>query len=142
MDLLDEIDNVLKTQNKFTGREGIRRTAQELNRVFNRSKELSREAIEALEKELDIDIIGTLAGQQLSDTAPRSAATIGDTLGNVVRPAASMVGRNVIPAAGAGRQVYDAVVSIPGIPKTTRAALVNTIAELFRDEQNDLPDTQ
>src|SRR5690606_33620499 len=131
MDLLDEIDNVLKTDPKFYGREGVRKTAENLGRIFNSGKQFTREASEELERELGIDILGTIAGQQLSDVAPRATSRIGGALDAVVQPVASVAARNLVPLAGATKQqVIDRISKIPGVSPSARAAIVNTVAQL------------
>ena len=136
MDLLDEIDNVLKTDTKFQGREGIRKTAEALGRIFSSGKEFSREAVEDLEAATGLDIIGTIAGIRLSDTAPRAASGLGDTIGNVVRPVASVTSRNLVPLAGTVKnELIDRITAIPGVDPAARAVIVNTFAEFFRDEE-------
>lgn len=135
MDLIDELDNVLKTDTKYAGREGIRKTAESLSRIFNGGKEFSREAVQELEKELGIDILGTVAGQQLSQTGARSTAAIGDVFSNIIRPFGSVAARNLVPAAGAIKtQLIDRIDRIPGISPTTRAAIVASMAEFFEDD--------
>lgn len=135
MDLIDEIDNVLRTNEKFTGREGIRKTAESLGRIFSSGKEFTREAIEDLEKELGIDITGTIAGVRLGEVAPRAASSIGDTVGSLIQAPAAIAARNLVPLAGATKQqVVDRVMSAPGVPESARAAVVNAVASLFREE--------
>lgn len=142
MDLLDEIDNVLKTSPEMGTREGIRKTAESLGRIFNANKSLSRGAIEELEKDLGVDIVGTMAGMQLSDMAPRSASTIGDATMNLVRPVGSIAARNLVPLTGAAKQqVIDRIMAIPGIPETTRAALVKAIADGFSEPDQSVPES-
>lgn len=135
MDLLDEIDNVLRTNPNITGREGIRKTAEALGRIFNANKEFTREAIEDLEKELGIDIIGTLAGQQLSNIAPRSTSRIGGAVDTAIQSIANPIVRNAVPLAGVSQQLIDRVRQIPGITETARAALINAIADLVREPE-------
>ncbi len=136
MDLIDEIDNVLKTNGKFQGREGVRKTAEALGRVFSSGKEFSREAIKDLEEATGMDILGTVAGIRLSDTAPRAASSLGDTAGNVIRPVASVASRNLVPLAGAVKnELIDRIAGIPGVSPSARASIVNTFAEFFRDEE-------
>ena len=136
MDLLDEIDNVLKTDVKFQGREGVRKTAEAVGRIFSSGKEFSREAIEDLEKATGMDIIGTVAGIRLSDTAPRAASSLSDSAGNIIRPFASVASRNLVPLAGTVKnEVIDRVMQIPGVSESARASIVNTFAEFFRDEE-------
>lgn len=142
MDLLDEIDNVLRTNPNLGGREGVRRTAESLGRIFNSGKEFSREAIEDLERELGIDIIGTMAGQQLSQTAPRATARIGGVLDAFVQPVASLAARNLVPLAGATRNATNMIASIPGVRPATRSGVINTFANMFRQENNSLPNSE
>lgn len=142
MDLLDEIDNVLKTSPELGTREGIRKTAESLGRIFNANKEFSREAIESFEKEVGVDIIGTMAGQQLSQTAPRSSARIGDLVMNLVQPLGSVAARNAVPLVGAIKlQVVDRILSVPGIEPSVRASIVQAVSELFAEPDDDIPQT-
>ena len=135
MDLLDEIDNVLRTDTKFSGREGVRKTAESLGRIFNGGKEFTREAIQDLEKELNIDIIGTLAGQQLTENVARSTSRLAGPIETGVNAVAGPVARNLVPLAGAvQKQLIDRVSSIPGITPAVRAGIINTFAEFFREE--------
>lgn len=137
MDLIDELDNVLKTDTKYAGREGVRKTAESLTRIFSSGKEFSREAVQELEKELGIDILGTVAGQQLSQTGARSTASIGDVFSNIIRPFGSVASRNLVPAAGAIKtQLVDRIDKIPGISPATRAAIVATMSEFFEDDSS------
>lgn len=141
MDLLDEINNVLKTTPELGSREGVRKTAEALGRIFNANKEFSRNAINELEKELGIDIIGTLAGQQLSQTAPRSSARIGDLMMNIIQPVGSITARNIVPLVGAVKmQVTDRILQVPGIEPATRALIVNAISDLFEEPEVSIPE--
>jgi len=136
MDLLDEIDNVLRTDTKFSGREGVRKTAESLGRIFNGGKEFTREAIQDLEKELNIDIIGTLAGQQLTENVARSTSRLAGPIETGVNAVAGPIARNLVPLAGAvQKELVDKISSIPGVSPSARAAIVNTFAEFFREEK-------
>lgn len=131
MDLIDEIDNVIKTGGGLGQREGIRKTAEALGRLFNSNKQLSREVIEDLERALNIDILGTMAGQQLTDVAPRSTSAIGGALDTAIQSVSSPVLRNALPLVGAIQtQLVDRVMGIPGIPESARATIVQTITEI------------
>lgn len=137
MDMLDEVDNVLKTDPDLGTKEGLRKTAERLTRIFGSGKEFTREAIEDLEKELNIDILGTLAGQQLGEIAPRSTSRLGGAVDAFTQPVSAVTARNLVPAIGA---IRNAVQKIPGIAESTRATIVNTVADLFRNPDSELPD--
>lgn len=137
MDLLDEVENILKTDNDLGTREGIRKTAEALGRLFNGNKALSRDAVEELEQALGVDILGTLAGQQLSDVAPRSTSAIGGVVDTAVQSVSSPVLRNAVPLVGAiQQQVVDRVMAIPGVPESARAVIINAISEIVSEFEN------
>ena len=93
MDLIDELDSILKTQGAVESRQGLRETSQRIARLFNANKELSRQAVDELEKEIGLDTLAIEAGRQLSDNATLFQVGSQDTAMALVR---SLVPRRVI----------------------------------------------
>lgn len=78
MDLIEQMDAIFKTKGSVDDRLGMQKTAEAIGRLFNANKDIAREGVEELEKELGINVLGKEAGRQLVDGVTRSQGAIGD----------------------------------------------------------------
>ena len=65
MDLIEQMDALFKLKGSVDDRLGLQKTAEAVSRLFNANKDIAREGVEELQKELGIDILGREAGRQL-----------------------------------------------------------------------------
>ena len=137
MDLIDDLDSILKTRGAVDSQQGIRETSQRVARLFNSNKELSREAVESLEKELGIDVLGVEAGRRLSDNASLFQVGAQDSAMGLVRSAIprSVIG-NIVVQTGKSQQAVEAALagSLSGLEPTAQAAVVETLVNLYGTE--------
>lgn len=130
MDLLDQLDSLLKTDGAVNSREGIQKTSEAIGRLFNANKDIAREGVEEIEKELGINILGREAGRQLVDGVSRSQSAIGD--------AATGVARALIPpqvllrvTAGTGMAKEAIESRLDTLDPTARAVVIEVLTDLF-----------
>lgn len=137
MDLIDELDSILKTQGAVESRQGLRETSQRIARLFNANKELSREAVEELEKEIGVDTLAIEAGRQLSDEA--SMFQLG-AQGDVMSLVRSFIPRRVIgEMVTRSGQTYEAAEQLLGenlsrLDATSRGVVIDMLTDLFGEE--------
>lgn len=139
MDLIDELDSILKTRGSVDSRQGIRETSQRIARLFNANKELSRQAVDELEKEIGVDTLAMEAGRQLSDNASLFQVGASDGVMSLVR---TLVPRRVIGSIVTRTgQVNETVEQILGeglsrLDEPARAVFIESLTNLFSQEEN------
>jgi hypothetical protein len=133
MDLLDQLDNLLKTDGAVTSREGIQKTSEAIGRLFNANKDIAREGVEEIEKELGINILGKEAGRQLVDGVSRSQSAIGDFATGVTKALIPpKVLLNVTAATGIAKNALEAKINI--LEPAARASAIELLTDLFGGE--------
>lgn len=85
MDLLEQMEAIFRTKGSVDDRLGMQKTAESVARLFNANRDIAREGVEELEKELGINVLGREAGRQLVDGVSRSQSAIGDAATGIAR---------------------------------------------------------
>lgn len=138
MDLIDELDSILKVRGSVDSRQGIRETSQRIARLFNANKDLSREAVEELEREMGIDVLATEAGRQLSGNATKFQIGAGDTGVQIIRSLIpkEVIG-NVVARTGQAKQLAEKMLGekLQRLDATTRGVVIELFTDLFGTEQ-------
>ena len=138
MDLIDELDSILKVRGSVDSRQGIRETSQRIARLFNANKDLSREAVEELEKEIGIDVLATEAGRQLSGGATKFQIGAGDTGVQIIRSLIpkEVIG-NVVARTGQAKQLAEKMLGekLQRLDAPTRGVVIELLTDLFGTEQ-------
>jgi len=138
MDLIDDLDSILKTRGAVESQQGVRETSQRIARLFNSNKELSREAVELLEKDLGIDVLSIEAGRQLSDNASLFQVGAQDTGMGIVR---SLIPRQVIGemvvATGQSREALESALgqNLQKLDAPSQAVVVEMMLTMFGDAE-------
>ena len=65
MDLIEQMNAIFKLKGATDSRIGLQNTATAVSRLFNANKNIARQGVEELEKEIGVDILGREAGRQL-----------------------------------------------------------------------------
>ena len=65
MDLIEQMDAIFKLRGSVDDRLGLQKTAEAVSRLFNANKDIAREGVEELQREIGVDILGREAGRQL-----------------------------------------------------------------------------
>ena len=139
MDLIDELDSILKTQGAVESRQGLRETSQRIARLFNANKELSRQAVDELEKEIGLDTLAIEAGRQLSDNATLFQVGSQDTAMALVRSLVPrrVIGELVTRTGQASEQIETLLAGkLSRLDDVGRATLIETLTELFPQSQS------
>ena len=145
MDLIDDLDSILKTRGAVESQQGVRETSQRIARLFNANKELSREAVELLEKDLGIDVLSIEAGRQLSDNASLFQVGAQDTGMGIVR---SLIPRQVIGemvvATGQSREALESLLgqNLQRLDAPSQAVVVEMMLTMFGNAENQQNQTE
>lgn len=130
MDLIDQMDALFKARGSVDSREGLQKTAEAVARLFNANKDLAREGVEEIERELGIDILGKEAGRQLVDGVTRSQGAIGDFTTGVAK---SLIPPKVIlqitARTGIAKEAIESRLST--LEPIARASVIEVLTDLF-----------
>jgi hypothetical protein len=139
MDLLDQLDNILKTDGAVTSREGIQKTSEAIGRLFNANKDIAREGVEEIERELGINILGKEAGRQLVDGVSRSQSAIGDFATGISR--AIIPPKLLLQVTARTGIAKDAIESrLDVLDPTARAVVIEVLTDLFGEGERQDPE--
>lgn len=138
MDLLEQVDAVLKTSGKFDSRKGVMETSQKIAQLFNANKSGARGAVEELEKELGIDILATEAGRRFSGGPTQFQIGASDTVMNFVRSVVpkSFIGKTAARIGQSKEFVEQRLVDkLEKLDPTSRAFVVEFMTEVLAPEE-------
>lgn len=130
MDLIDQMDAIFKVRGAVESRLGLQKTAEAVGRLFNANKDIAREGVEEIERELGINILGKEAGRQLVDGVSRSQSAIGDAMTGVAR--AIIPPKLILQVAartGIAKQAIESRLNV--IEPTARAVVIEVLTDLF-----------
>jgi hypothetical protein len=130
MDLIEQMEAIFRTKGAVDGRVGLQKTAESIGRLFNANKDITREGVEEIEKELGINVLGKEAGRQLVDGVSRSQSAIGDFATGVTRallPPKLLL--QVTARTGIAKEAIESRLDVldPG----ARAVVVEVLTDLF-----------
>lgn len=143
MDLIEQMDAIFRTKGSVTDRLGLQKTAESIGRLFNANKDITREGVEELEKELGLNILGKEAGRQLVDGVSRSQGAIGDAVTGVAK---ALIPPNLVlkltAVAGITKEALESKLSV--LDPVARATLIETLTDLLGEgeEQDQLSEKQ
>ena len=139
MDLIDQMEAIFRTKGSVESRAGMQKTAEAVGRLFNANKDLAREGVEEIEKELGINILGKEAGRQLVDGVSRSQSAIGDF--------ATGVGRALLPPklvlqvaarTGIAKEAIESRLNI--LEPAARGIVLEVLTDLFGEGEIENPE--
>lgn len=134
MDLLEQMDAIFRVKGSVEGRLGMQKTAEAIGRLFNANKDIAREGVEEIEKELGISILGKEAGRQLVDGVSRSQSAIGDFATGVAK--AVLPPKVLLQLTARTGQATNAITSkLDTLEPAARAATIELLTDLFGDEE-------
>jgi len=139
MDLIEQMDAIFKTKGSLDGRLGIQKTTEAIERLFNANKDIAREGVEEIEKELGIQILGKEAGRQLVDGVSRSQSAIGDFATGVSRavlPPKLLL--QVAARTGIAKEALESRLST--LEPLARSAAIELFTDLFGKENPENPE--
>lgn len=131
MDLIEQMDAIFRLRGSVDDRLGLQKTAESIGRLFNANKDLAREGVEELEKELGINVLGREAGRQLVDGVTRSQGAIGDAVTGVAK--ALVPPRLVLELTartGMAKEVIESRLST--IAPAARGVVIEVLTDLFQ----------
>ena len=140
MDLLAQMDAIFKTKGAIDSRLGMQKTAQAVSRLFNANKDMAREGVEELQKELGIDILGREAGRQLgSGTFTRFQTQEGLTgVARALIPQQTIL--RLSAGIGVAKEAIESRLNV--LEPTARATVIEVLTDLLGEgEGQDLPQT-
>lgn len=142
MDLLEQMEAIFRTRGSVDDRLGMQKTAEAISRLFNANKDIAREGVEELEKELGINVIGREAGRQLVDGVTRSQGAIGDVVTGVAK--ALIPPKLILQVAARTGMAKQAIESrLNTIEPIARATVIEVLTDLFGEgEANQENQTQ
>jgi len=137
MDLIEQMNAIFKLKGSVDSRLGIEKTATAVSRLFNANKNITREGVEELQKEIGVDILGAEAGRQLG------AGTITKFQ---MADGATGVARSLIPqsailrltaATGITKDVIEKRLSI--LSPAVRASTIEVLTDLLGEGEGTTP---
>lgn len=137
MDLIDQMDAIFRTKGAVESRLGLQKTAEAVGRLFNANKDIAREGVEEIERELGINILGKEAGRQLVDGVSRSQSAIGDAMTGVAR--ALIPPKLILQIAartGMAQQAIESRLNV--LEPSARAVVIEVLTDLFGE--GEIPD--
>lgn len=139
MDLLEQMEAIFRTKGAVDDRLGLQKTAESVSRLFNANRDIAREGVEELERELGINVLGREAGRQLVDGVTRSRGAIGDAalgVAKAVIPPQALL--QITARTGLARE---AILSrINTIEPIARATVIEVLTDLFGEGEQTTPD--
>jgi hypothetical protein len=139
MDLIDQMDAIFRTKGSVDSRLGMQKTAEAVARLFNANKDIAREGVEEIERELGINVLGKEAGRQLVDGVSRSQSAIGDFATGISRaliPPKLLL--QVAARTGMAKQAIESRIDV--LEPTARAVVIEVLTDLFGEgEKADPP---
>jgi len=142
MDLIDQMDAIFRTKGSVESRLGMQKTAEAVARLFNANKDIAREGVEEIERELGINILGKEAGRQLIDGVSRSQSAIGDFATGISR--ALIPPKLLLQVAARTGIAKNAVESrLDVLDPAARAVVIEVLTDLFGEgEKEDQPQSK
>lgn len=131
MDLIEQMDALFKLRGSVDDRLGMQKTAEAISRLFNANKDIAREGVEELQKELGVDILGREAGRQLvSGVTTKFQAGATDGVVGVTRAfiPPSLVLR-LAAGTGIAKEAIEQRLSV--IEPTLRSAVLEVLTDLL-----------
>lgn len=136
MDLIDQLDAIFRTKGSVDSRLGMQKTAESVARLFNANKDIAREGVEEIEKELGINILGKEAGRQLVDGVSRSQSAIGDFTTGVAR--AIIPPKLILQVAartGIAKEAIEARLNV--LEPAARGTVIEVLTDLFGEGETE-----
>lgn len=131
MDLIEQMDAIFRLRGSVDDRLGLQKTAESIGRLFNANKDLAREGVEELEKELGINVLGREAGRQLVDGVTRSQGAIGDAVTGVAKALVPpRLVLELIARTGMAKEVIESRLST--IAPAARGVVIEVLTDLFQ----------
>jgi len=139
MDMIENLEAILKTKGAVDSSRGIRETSQKVAQLFNANKDLAREAVDELEKEIGVDTLALEAGRQLSDATTKFQVGAGGVVENVLRTALKKPIAELVTRTGQSKQAIEQVLAgkINALDATARGTLIDVLNDLFGGEQTE-----
>ena len=131
MDLIEQMDALFKLRGSVDDRLGMQKTAEAVSRLFNANKDIAREGVEELQKELGVDVLGREAGRQLvSGVTTKFQAGASDGVVGVTR--AFIPPKLVLRLAATTGMAKNAIEQrINTLEPVTRAAVLEVLTDLL-----------
>lgn len=136
MDMVEDLDNILKTKGAVDSKEGVRKTAEAIQLLFGSRKELKREAVDAIRDVTGTDIVSQEAGRQFQDLAPRSTASIGDSVSQAISSLIppQLIGQVTARLGITAKRLNDV---LSGLDTNTRGAVAGTLINLLEEDSTE-----
>lgn len=134
MDLIEQMEALFKTKGAVEGRIGMQKTAEAIGRLFNANKDIAREGVEEIEKELGINILGKEAGRQLVDGVSRSQSAIGDFATGIIKaviPPKLLL--QVVARTGMAKEAVES--RINALQPEIRGTVLEVLSDLFGTQE-------
>ena len=140
MDLIEQMEGIFKTKGAIDGRVGLQKTSEAVGRLFNASKDIAREGVEEIEKELGINVLGKEAGRQLVGNASTKfqagASGVVEGLGRALLPPKALL--QITARTGIAKNAIEA--QLDTLAPAVRSSVIEVLTNLFGEGVPEIPE--